>query len=158
MTKELIIVALTALGHPTATPADRVREALLATVIAEEGQRNDVDPLLIAAVIFRESSFNMKAIGKKGERGLMQLLPHGSALADYPHLAPSALESPRLNIALGTRHMARVRAVCGASAGSPLLWLSVYNGTQKCRPTRYSRAVIAAAAKARKAVTTWAAK
>lgn len=154
MTKELIVVALVALGHPNATPADHVRAALLATVIAEEGARNDIDPLLVAALIYKESSFNPKAIGKKGERGLMQLLPRGSALADYPHLAPSALESPRINVALGVRHMARVRDICGASAGSPLLWLSVYNGSQKCRATRYSRAVVAAAAKARRAV--WA--
>ena len=150
-----LIVAMTALGHPHATAADLVRERILAAIIIDEAAKNRLSPVLVAAVIARESMFNPKAIGAKGERGLMQLLPRGSALAHYKHLAPAALESPRINLAIGALHMAHVRDLCG---GAPIEWLSVYNGHSKCRWSRYSRAVVDAWVRAEhiEARTKWA--
>ena len=44
---------------------------LIQTLAKKEG----VDPLLVKAVIWRESSFDTKKVGKDGERGLMQMMP-----------------------------------------------------------------------------------
>jgi len=46
-------------------------DALIDTLAHKHG----IDPLLIKAVIWRESSFDTKKVGKDGERGLMQMMP-----------------------------------------------------------------------------------
>jgi hypothetical protein len=44
-------------------------------IILEVAERYDIDAAMINAVIMAESSFNPKAVSKKGARGLMQLMP-----------------------------------------------------------------------------------
>ena len=48
---------------------------LFHTIIQEASNRYQVDPALIRAIIMAESSYNPRAISKKGARGLMQLMP-----------------------------------------------------------------------------------
>ena len=38
-------------------------------------QKHEIDPLYVKAVIWRESTFDFKKVGKNGERGLMQIMP-----------------------------------------------------------------------------------
>jgi hypothetical protein len=46
--------------------------------LQDAGERFEVDPWLLAAMAFRESSLNPFAVGAIGERGILQLHPRGS--------------------------------------------------------------------------------
>ena len=81
-------------------------------IIRNAGLRNQLDPALIKAVIWRESRFNRYARGLKGEIGLMQIMP-GYAAVDWARFhrckVPSngALFDPELNIDIGSWYLAR---------------------------------------------------
>ena len=45
------------------------------SIIQQAADRHQVDPALVRAIIMAESSYNPKAISKKGAKGLMQLMP-----------------------------------------------------------------------------------
>ena len=66
-------------------------------LIVKAGQRNNVDPCLIKAVIWKESRFDKRARGLKGEVGLMQIMPlqTGRGSRDFPRLpaAPCMIRS-----------------------------------------------------------------
>jgi len=47
----------------------------LAGVITEAAKKYDVDPNLVAAMAFRESRFDPKAVSRIGAQGVMQLMP-----------------------------------------------------------------------------------
>ena len=55
-------------------PAEKP-DYLFHTIIQEASNRYQVDPALIRAIIMAESSYNPRAISRKGARGLMQLMP-----------------------------------------------------------------------------------
>jgi soluble lytic murein transglycosylase len=80
--------------------------------ILDSARRNQVDPRLIKAVIWRESKFNPKAVGKAGEIGLMQIMQDRS-VADWAKAhnrqipAKGALFHPALNIEIGSWYLAR---------------------------------------------------
>ena len=44
-------------------------------IISEAAFHHEVDPALVKAIIMAESSYNPRAISKKGAKGLMQLMP-----------------------------------------------------------------------------------
>jgi soluble lytic murein transglycosylase-like protein len=50
-------------------------ERLFHPLILQAANRHKIDPDLVRAIIMAESSYNPKAISKKGARGLMQLMP-----------------------------------------------------------------------------------
>lgn len=89
-----------------------------------EGRRNDVDPLLILAVIAVESRFNPIAESEQGAVGLMQIVPRfhmdkAATTGDASFLAPHA------NIAVGARILKEsIRRGGGEVAG-----LQLYNGS-----------------------------
>ncbi len=73
-------------------------------LIFEVGQSNDLDPLLIAAMIQVESGFRLEAVSKKGAIGLMQIMPEtatwlGKQRAE--EISPDDLLDPRINLSLG---------------------------------------------------------
>lgn len=78
-------------------------------IILAAGQKHGVDPMLIKAVIWRESSFHSGMIGKKGERGLMQVTE--AAANDWARaqkiqdFVPVDLLSPKTNIDAGTWYL-----------------------------------------------------
>ena len=83
-------------------------------IIRNAGLRNHIDPALIKAVIWKESRFDRKALGLKGEIGLMQIMPgSGYAAADWARAhrcrVPSkgALYDPELNIDIGSWYLGR---------------------------------------------------
>ena len=80
------------------------RETLISS-----SKENDLDPVLVAALIRQESNFNPQATSPAGARGLMQLMPAvGKTVADSKGIAPwdpAMLYEPATNIKLGTAHL-----------------------------------------------------
>lgn len=80
--------------------------------IEDAARRNNVDPRLVKAVIWRESRFRPDASGLAGEVGLMQIRPQG-AVADWARVngveAPcrGALFTPELNIEIGSWYLGK---------------------------------------------------
>ena len=73
----------------------------IAKIIIEESQKQNIDPILTASIIFVESRGRKKHIGKSGEIGLMQIMPyhfkHLPKMEDY--FAPS------INIKVGLKFL-----------------------------------------------------
>ena len=139
-TLALAALVLRLQGLPvTAGPAE-VHARLLAATIAEEAERFDLPAELVAAVIQHESGFRRDAVGALGEIGYLQLKRGTLATRGFDHLSDAGLRQPRINIHLGARHLAHVRALCGNAP--PVAWLSVYSGRKHCRPSPYSRAIL----------------
>lgn len=88
-----------------------------------EGIRQNLDPMLILAVIAVESRFNPFAASEQGALGLMQIVPrfHKDKLPDDG--APAMLE-PEANIAVG----ARILKDSIRRGGSDEAGLQLYNG------------------------------
>lgn len=80
-------------------------------IIEEAARRHAVDPMIVKAVVWRESQFQPDKRGGEGERGLMQIT-EGAArdwtkrekIADF---APDDLFDPKTNIEAGTWLIAR---------------------------------------------------
>ncbi len=102
----------------------RYREEITAAAAAQQ-----IDPLLIAAVIQTESGFKEKAVSSKGARGLMQLMPSTAGWIaerkgenDYH---PDRLFEPQYNIAFGSWYLADLLRQFG---DSEVIALAAYNG------------------------------
>jgi soluble lytic murein transglycosylase-like protein len=87
--------------------------------IVESGTRNGVDPVLLYAIMHRESSFKRGAVSPKGARGLMQLMPGTAA-----RFGVSNIFDPRQNIEGGARY---VRLLLDMFDGDVRLALAGYN-------------------------------
>jgi soluble lytic murein transglycosylase len=87
-----------------------------------------LDPYLVLALIREESAFAPQALSRTGARGLMQLMPHTADLTarehQLPPVAPSALETPEVNIQIGVHHLADLLRDLG---GNLSLTLASYN-------------------------------
>ena len=113
-----------------------------ATVIVEETQavQPEIDPFLVTAIIFRESSFRPKVKGRRGEVGLMQIMPRGALTREVARPADKRdLTDARANVRVGVGHLVFWRDRCGAPADVEL-WVSAYN-LGKCKRTGYGRRV-----------------
>lgn len=115
----------------------------LAPIVVAAAARYQLDPRLLVAVVRNESRFRVDARGAKGELGLAQVKRNTMATRGYDHLPDGALLRPALNLKLGARHLARCRRICGGMAAPPERYLSVYNGRRYCRPSLYSKRVLA---------------
>ncbi len=82
-------------------------DAMIADVAAKHG----LDPLLVKAVVWRESEFHPDKTGSSGERGLMQV--GEAAAADWvkankiENFVPTDLFSPRMNLEIGAWYLKR---------------------------------------------------
>lgn len=90
----------------------------IARAVITEANHHNMDPLFLLAVIKTESRFNIKARGRHGEIGLMQILPKTAAW-----IAPQAgvganfnLEDPSTNIRIGATYFAQLRKSFGGKA------------------------------------------
>jgi soluble lytic murein transglycosylase len=92
----------------TKLPARQQRR--IAIAIVREAKKNELDPLLVVALIRAESSFNNYAVSNVGAMGLMQVMPatgewlakkNGYSLGRKQHLFDS-----ELNLELGTQYLA----------------------------------------------------
>ncbi len=130
----------TSLEHGSAPPADecaaavfhppilskRPSENAYDKIILEAAKRHDVHPALIKAIIKAESSYNPRAVSKKGARGLMQLMP-----ATARAMGVKNSFDPRHNIHGGTKYFKRM---LDEFDGNIRLALAAYNaGIQKVR-------------------------
>ena len=98
-------------------------QELLVTSAAREG----LDPALLAAIIWQESTFDTQAVSSAGARGLMQIVPStGRNLARGLKLRyrPSALFDPETGLRLGARYF---RRLLDAFGGSVERALAAYN-------------------------------
>jgi soluble lytic murein transglycosylase len=99
-------------------------------LLRQQGGANQLDPMLVAAVIRQESGFDASAVSPKGARGLMQLMPATAAriAVEIGRPVPSArdLERPGVNIPLGATYLGQLvelydgaiyRAVAAYNAG-----------------------------------------
>ena len=81
------------------------------TMIREVAAEHGVDPLLIKAIVWRESTFHPDKVGTSGERGLMQVTE--GAASDWARVekvetfVPTDLFDPRTNLQVGTWYFAR---------------------------------------------------
>lgn len=110
----LVVVAL----FDSPDPAYRAHELLFwfrfhryDSLIREVGRQRGIDPMLIKAVVWRESKFQPRKTGGAGERGLMQVTE--IAAEDWvkgekiPDFKPDDLFDPATNILVGTWYLAR---------------------------------------------------
>ena len=103
-------------------------------IIRNAGLRNHIDPALIKAVIWKESRFDRRALGLKGEIGLMQIMPgSGYAAEDWARAhrcrVPSkgALYDPELNIDIGSWYLGRALSRYRKYKDAAALALCEYN-------------------------------
>jgi soluble lytic murein transglycosylase len=115
----LVLAALVAAGIVVCTARDPLYafHELLAypryheydDLITQAGQKYGVDPMLIKAVIWRESAFRADMVGRNGERGLMQLMDGAASdwarQTKHPTFVPTDLFSPQVNIEAGTWYL-----------------------------------------------------
>lgn len=89
--------------------------------IAEVARRQRVDPLLLHAVIKRESAYRATVVSRAGAVGAMQMMPGTGRMLG---LAPAHLRNPRANIEAGARLL---RRLAGVYKGNFELVLAAYN-------------------------------
>lgn len=78
----------------------------------KEAERNNIDPLLVLALIRQESRFNKEAVSSSNAMGLAQLLPSTAKEVHYQihsdRFKKERLFTPSYNIELGARYLAQV--------------------------------------------------
>jgi soluble lytic murein transglycosylase-like protein len=114
-------------------------EQLCDSIIRKAAKRYQVDPSLIRAIIMAESSYNPKAVSKKGAMGLMQLMPRTAEA-----LGVEDSFNPEHNINGGVRYFKQLLnqfdgdvklALAAYNAGSGRV--REYNGIPPFKATQY---------------------
>jgi soluble lytic murein transglycosylase-like protein len=122
--------------------AEQARAASYAEIIVEEAQavQPEIDPFLMVAIIYRESSFRPGVAGKRGEVGLMQIFPYGALVRTINMgVTKEDLGDPRTNVRVGVSHLLFWQNECGPDDMS--VWLSAYN-SGKCKRNGYGSRVM----------------
>ncbi len=111
---------------------------VLADAIYAEATAAEVDPLMVASIVARESSFKSRAVSGAGAVGLMQLRPwvakDVAQGADVAWRGLETLHDPELNLRLGILYY---KQLVDRFDGDPYKALTAYN----YGPTRVSRSV-----------------
>jgi soluble lytic murein transglycosylase-like protein len=101
------------------------------TLIRAAGDRYEIDPTLIRAVIWRESDFNPDARGLAGEFGLMQVTPvagqEWAKAEKIENFRPTDLLDPGTNIQAGAWYLARARKRWNTTDNPTAFALAEYN-------------------------------
>ena len=111
-------------------------------IVAAASLENDIDPTLMLAVMYVESSYRKRVVSRAGACGLMQILPKYSGIYRKGTRKPytcDQLKSPNRNINLGVKIYAKLlaladgnenKALCYYNAG-PIGCLRVYRDSQR---------------------------
>ena len=92
-----------------------------AAYIIQQSEKRDIDPLIVAAIIYRESAFSPRAVSHAGACGLTQVMPK------YSRYTCEQLKQPKVAIREGVRALATwlswaggdmAHALCGYNAGT----------------------------------------
>ncbi|MDR0617690.1 MAG: lytic transglycosylase domain-containing protein [Endomicrobium sp.] len=96
--------------------------------IQEYSNSFNVDPILIKAIMKKESNLNVNAISSKGAVGLMQLMPKTareiSKQLKVPNFSISSLKEPKTNIMFGVYYVSKLLNYYNNNL---ILALSAYN-------------------------------
>ncbi len=132
-----VTAAILALLPQWKSEKQHLRAEQYATIIVEESQavQPPLDPFLIVAIIFKESSFRPKVKGQRGEVGLMQLMPRGALTRA---ITKGRVVDVRANIRVGIGHLHYWQEKCGIENRD--VWLSAYNAG-KCKRTKYAKRI-----------------
>ncbi|MBW2563314.1 MAG: lytic transglycosylase domain-containing protein [Deltaproteobacteria bacterium] len=104
-------------------------ERLFQPIVLKAANRHKVDPAMVMAIIMAESSYNPKAISKKGAKGLMQLMPTTAR-----SLGVKDIFNPEHNIDAGVRYF---KKLLNQFDGDVELALAAYNaGSRKVKEHR----------------------
>ncbi len=95
------------------------RETAYHDYILEAGQRHEVDPALIKAIIMAESNYDPRAVSRQGAKGLMQLMPNTAR-----ELGVRDIFDPEHNIDGGVKYFRFLLDECD---GQVRLALAAYN-------------------------------
>jgi len=110
----------------TSLPHEEKAERNFDHIIQRVAKSYDVDPALVRAIIMAESSYNPRAVSKKGAKGLMQLMPK---TAEYLGVEDSF--NPEHNINGGVRYF---KELLDQFDGDVKLALAAYNaGSRRVR-------------------------
>lgn len=98
-------------------------------IIVRESLDHDLDPFLVAAVVYAESRYHPDATSPVGARGLMQLMPQTAAgiarrMGDTTFTVDK-LYDPELNIRYGTYHLQGLMGRYDSDEGPAIV---AYNG------------------------------
>lgn len=132
--KALVALIFAILGPPQSN-ALRHRAEVAAPLVQHACHATGVDPVVLAAVVMKESSFRSDVRGAAGEIGYGQIKPGRFAEKMCPGLD---LHHPGQNMLCTARYLARAQRVCG---GPPANYLRLYNG-QMCGPSEYADHVL----------------
>ena len=99
------------------------RERNYHNIIIDAGNRYDVDPALIKAVIMAESGYDPMAVSKKGALGLMQLMP-----GTVDELDVEDPFNPVHNVNAGVKHL---KGLLNEFEGDLELAIAAYNAGSK---------------------------
>ena len=93
-------------------------------LIDENSIRTGMDPLVLLTVVANESAFNPNALGKRGEKGLCQIMPYGVASKSrvinkqgqevVVRLGNAKLFIPEVNLQLCADNLAECKNKCGS--------------------------------------------
>jgi soluble lytic murein transglycosylase len=99
-------------------------------IVVGHAENYELEPQLVAAVIYQESKFDADAVSASGAVGLMQLLPEtGQGIADRTGgkaWTPEDLHNPELNIRYGSWYLRHLLD----KYGNEELALAAYNAGQ----------------------------
>jgi soluble lytic murein transglycosylase len=83
------------------------------SMIKRHAEEYDLDPLLIAAIIYRESRYKQYAVSRSSARGLMQIMPAtGDDIAEKLNASDYStkdLFDPEINVRFGCYYLASVK-------------------------------------------------
>ena len=99
------------------------KDELFHPIITEAAGRHEIDPALVKAIIMAESSYNPRAISKKGAMGLMQLMP---LTAEFYGVEDAF--DPKNNIRAGVAYF---KTLLNQFNGDERLALAAYNAGSK---------------------------